>query len=85
MLGVGGFFCEWTSFDGGWPSMFYIGWYTLLVHVKVLRYRVSGFCKTKCFFPEVRVSRIYILLGTGYGYEVLHPAKKMLWVKKKAY
>ena len=25
MLGVGGFFCEWTSFDGGWPSIFYVG------------------------------------------------------------
>jgi len=25
MLGLGGFFCEWKSFDGGWPSMFYIG------------------------------------------------------------
>jgi len=25
MLGLGGFFCEWKSFDGGWSSMFYIG------------------------------------------------------------
>ena len=25
MFGVGGFFCEWKSFDGGWPSIFYIG------------------------------------------------------------
>lgn len=25
MLGVGGFFCEWESFDGGWPSIFYVG------------------------------------------------------------
>ncbi|XP_067947009.1 sialin-like [Watersipora subatra] len=25
MLGVGGFFCEWEAFDGGWPSMFYVG------------------------------------------------------------
>jgi MFS family permease len=25
MLGVGGSFCEWDDFDGGWPSMFYIG------------------------------------------------------------
>ena len=25
MLGTGGLFCEWQGFDGGWPSMFYIG------------------------------------------------------------
>ena len=25
MLGVGGLFCEWQYFDGGWPSMFYVG------------------------------------------------------------
>ena len=25
MLAAGGFFCEWESFDGGWPSIFYIG------------------------------------------------------------
>lgn len=25
MLGLGGFFCEWQTFDGGWPSMFYVG------------------------------------------------------------
>ncbi|XP_067947011.1 sialin-like isoform X2 [Watersipora subatra] len=25
MLGVGGFFCEWEAFDGGWPSIFYVG------------------------------------------------------------
>ncbi|XP_067947012.1 sialin-like isoform X3 [Watersipora subatra] len=25
MLGVGGFFCEWNAFDGGWPSIFYVG------------------------------------------------------------
>lgn len=24
MLGVAGFMCEWTAFDGGWPSIFYI-------------------------------------------------------------
>lgn len=23
ILGVGGFFCEWEAFDGGWPSIFY--------------------------------------------------------------
>ncbi|XP_067947501.1 uncharacterized protein [Watersipora subatra] len=31
MLGVGGFFCEWESFDGGWPSMFYVGGGTCLL------------------------------------------------------
>ena len=24
ILGVGGFFCEWKSFSGGWPSIFYM-------------------------------------------------------------
>ena len=24
ILGVGGFFCEWEAFDGGWPSIFYM-------------------------------------------------------------
>ena len=23
ILGMGGFFCEWESFSGGWPSLFY--------------------------------------------------------------
>ena len=25
MLSVGGLFCEWREFDGGWPGMFYVG------------------------------------------------------------
>ena len=24
VLGAGGFLCEWRSFDGGWPSPYYI-------------------------------------------------------------
>lgn len=40
MLGAGGFFCEWEAFDGGWPSMFYIGGGVCLLFCLVWAYTV---------------------------------------------